>query len=330
MIALLSSPIRKTQPKSEETVVEMKKLGSQGPEISVVGYGAWEAGGDFWGPNESDEVVIAAIQAALESGMNWIDTAEIYGKGRSEELVGKAVSGRREDVHLFTKVAPRPEGSGFRRDQVREAIRASLRRLGTDHVDLYQLHWPDRSVPIEETWGAMAELQDEGLTRHIGLSNVGRATVELCLDLRHVDSVQNKLSLLHQDDRDDLLPSLAEWGVGYLAYSPLALGILTGGITKDTRFHPQDFRGGARGAVPEHFKPAKLAASLKRVEKLRPIAGRLGTTLAPLALRWVIEQAGVTAAIAGSRKAEHVRNNSTSGDLRIDRQTLEEIDRIFG
>jgi aryl-alcohol dehydrogenase-like predicted oxidoreductase len=309
--------------------MEMRKLGSHGPEISVIGYGAWEAGGDFWGPNESDEMVIAAIQAGLDSGMNWIDTAEVYGKGRSEELVGKAVSGRRDETFLFTKVAPRPEGTGFRPDQVKQAIQASLQRLATDHVDLYQLHWPDRSVSLEETWGAMAGLQDEGLALHIGLSNVTRSMVERCLDIRHVDSVQNRFSLLAQQDRDDLLPSLAEWGVGYLAFSPLGLGILTGAITKDTQFHPDDFRGGARGSVPENFKPRNLASNLSKVDKLRPTAKRLGTTLAPLALRWVVEQAGVTAAIAGSRKADHVRSNATAGDLRLDRQTLDEIDSIF-
>jgi aryl-alcohol dehydrogenase-like predicted oxidoreductase len=310
--------------------MEMRKLGSQGPEISVIGYGAWEAGGDFWGPNESEDMVIAAMQAAVESGMNWIDTAEVYGKGESEKLVGRALSDMRDRALVFTKLAPRPEGTGFRPDQVRKGIEASLERLGTDHVDLYQLHWPDRSVPLEETWAAMAEIQDEGLVRHIGLSNVNRAMVERCLDIRHVDSVQNKLSLIHQEDRDDLLASLAEWGVGYLAYSPLALGILSGGMTKETKFHPEDFRGGGRGSVPEDFKPQKLASSLTKVEKLRPIAERLGTTVAPLALRWVVEQTGVTAAIAGSRKADHVRSNATAGDLKQDRQTLEEIDRIFG
>lgn len=309
--------------------MEMRKLGSQGPEISVIGYGAWEAGGDFWGPNESDDMVIAAIQAGLDSGMNWIDTAEVYGKGHSEGLVGKAVSGRRDETFLFTKVAPRPEGTGFRPDQVKQALQASLQRLGTDHVDLYQLHWPDRSVPLEETWGAMAGLQDEGLALHIGVSNVSRSMVERCLDIRHVDCVQNQLSLLNQEDRDDLLPSLSEWGVGYLAYSPLGLGILSGAITKDTQFHPQDFRGGARGSVPENFKPRNLASNLSKVEKLRPIAKRLGTTLAPLALRWVVEQTGVSAAIAGSRKADHVRSNATAGDLRLDRQSLDEIDSIF-
>lgn len=309
--------------------MEMRKLGNQGPEVSVVGYGAWEAGGDFWGPNESDEAVLAAMRAAIDAGMSWIDTAEVYGEGRSERLVGQAVAGRRQEVLVFTKVAPRPGGSGFEPGQVKKAIRASLDRLGMEYVDLYQLHWPDRSVPLEDTWGAMAELMGDGLTRHIGVSNFNRALVERCLEIRHVDSVQNKFSLLRQEDRDDLLPWLHESGIGYLAYSPLGLGLLTGAITKETTFGDQDFRGAGRGEAPSDFRPPNLARILKRVDKLRPIADRLGTTVAPLALRWVVEQTGVTAAIAGSRKADHVRSNSTAGDLRLDRQTLEEIDAIF-
>ncbi|MGH2572946.1 MAG: aldo/keto reductase [Actinomycetota bacterium] len=309
--------------------MEMRKLGNQGPEVSVVGYGAWEAGGDFWGPNESDEAVLASMRAAMDSGMNWIDTAEVYGSGRSERLVGRAVEGRRQEVLIFTKVAPRPGGSGFESIQVKKAIRASLDRLGVEYVDLYQLHWPDRSVPLEDTWGAMAELVEDGSARHIGVSSFSRALVERCLEIRHVDSVQNKFSLLHQEDRHDLLPWLHENGIGYLAYSPLGLGLLAGAITKETTFGDQDFRGGGRGEVPRDFRPPDLARILKRVDKLRPIADRLGTTVAPLALRWVVEQTGVTAAIAGSRKADHVRSNSTAGDLRLDRQTLEEIDAIF-
>jgi len=309
--------------------MEVRKLGSQGPEISVVGYGAWEAGGDFWGPNESDDRVIAAIHAGLESGMSWIDTAEVYGKGRSEELVGQAIEGRRDELLVFTKVAPRPVGSGFRPDEVKKAIRASLQRLGTDHVDLYQLHWPSDDVAIEDTWAAMAELSDEGLTRHIGVSNFNRSLVERCTDIRHVDSVQNEFSLLHQDDRGDLLVTLQELGTGYLAYSPMALGMLTGAIKKDHQFHKQDFRGGARGDQPEYFRPENLERNLQLVERLREVAKRLGTGLAPVALRWVIEQPGVTAAIAGSRSADHVRNNATAGDLKVDRQTLEEIDAVF-
>jgi aryl-alcohol dehydrogenase-like predicted oxidoreductase len=309
--------------------MEMRKLGDHGPEVSVVGFGAWEAGGDFWGPNESDERVIAAVRAAMDAGMSWIDTAEVYGDGRSEELVGRALEGHRDQALIFTKVAPRPGGTGIRPEQVREALQRSIKRLGVDHVDLYQVHWPDRSVPIEETWAAVAELISDGLTRHVGVSNFDRSLIERCLAIHHVDSVQNKLSLLHPEDRGDLLPWLREAGVGYLAYSPLGLGLLTGAITADTAFHPGDFRGGGQGARPADFRPANLRRTIGRVERLRPIAARLGTSVGGLSLRWVLEQPGVTAAIAGSRNPEHVRSNATVGDLRLDPETLTEIDTIF-
>ena len=135
-----------------------RKLGAAGPEISVVGYGAWQAGGANWGDRSPDDDVIAAMRAAIDSGQTWIDTAEVYGKGRSEELVGRAIAGRRDDALLFTKVAPDDEGSGIRPDEIHSAIRASLRRLGTDRVDLYQVHWPDERIPVEETWAAMAQV----------------------------------------------------------------------------------------------------------------------------------------------------------------------------
>jgi aryl-alcohol dehydrogenase-like predicted oxidoreductase len=309
--------------------MEFRKLGAGGPEISVVGYGAWEAGGDFWGPNPSDESVIAAMRSALDAGMTWIDTAEVYGRGRSEELVGLALEGRRDQALVFTKVAPRPDGSGLRPEQIREGIERSLKRLQTDHVDLYQIHWPDRSVPVEETWGAMAALVTEGLTHYIGVSNFDRALLDRCLEVHHVDSVQNKLSLLHPEDRSDLLPRLQEAGIGYLAYSPLGLGLLTGTIGADTTFHTEDFRGGGRGARPADFRDANLRRTLARVDRLRPIAERAGTSVANLSLRWVIEQDGVTAAIAGSRNPDHVRANGEAGSLRLDDATRGEIDAIF-
>lgn len=310
--------------------MQTRRLGTTGPEISVVGYGAWEAGGDAWGPNESPDGVIRAIRTALEAGMTWVDTAEVYGRGTSEELAGRAVAGRRDDVLLFTKVAPEPEGTGFRPDQVRRAIQGSLGRLGTDRVDLYQLHWPDPGVPVEETWGAMGELQDEGLALHIGLSNVGADLLRRCEAVRHVESVQNELSLLVRDDRNEFLAAVQDVGAGYLAYSPLGLGLLTGAISADTQYHPQDFRGGTRGEVPEPFRPENLAGNLERVEKLRSVAERVGTRPAVVALRWVVQQPGVTAAIAGSRNPDHVRSNADAGSVVLDEATLAEVDAIFG
>lgn len=312
--------------------MEMRTLGTGGPEVSVVGYGAWEAGGTQWGPNESDDSVVEAMRAIFDAGINWIDTAEVYGKGRSEELVARAIEGRRDEVLVFTKVAPDEEGSGIRPEEIRAAIRGSLSRLRTDHVDLYQVHWPDDRIPVEDTWRAMAELVREGLARHIGVSNFDRALIERCLKIHPVASVQNKLSFLEQGDRDELLPWLAEGGIGYLAYGPLAFGLLTGGIRPETTFVEGDWRGAQRAGSKDEgegaFSPGNFERNLERVHRLRPIAERLDVSLSTLALRWAVEQRGVTAVIAGSRNPEHVRSNARAGSQRLDADTLAEIDAI--
>jgi len=184
--------------------METKRLGSSGPEMSVVGFGAWEAGkGAEWGEAPPDEQIIGAIRTVLETGINWIDTAEVYGDGTSEDLVGRAVAGRRDEVLIATKVAPATAGTGFRPDQVPEACRKSLKRLGTDRIDLYQLHWPDDTgVPIEETWGAMAQLVQEGLVGAVGVSNFDRELIERCQAIRHVDSLQQEFSMLALGHRE--------------------------------------------------------------------------------------------------------------------------------
>jgi aryl-alcohol dehydrogenase-like predicted oxidoreductase len=304
--------------------MEMRTLGDAGPQISVVGYGAWEAGGADWGPNRSDEDVIASIRAALDAGMTWIDTAEVYGQGRSEDLVARAVSGRRDDVLIFTKVAPDNEGSGIRPEEIRKAVRGSLRRLRTDRIDLYQIHWPDQSVPVEESWGTMTELVDDGLVQHIGVSNFDKPLLERCLALRHVDSCQNAFSLLEQDDRRELLPWLEGKGVGYLAYGPL-----TGALGPDTAFEDGDWRADEREEGEGLFASGTFERNLGRVEQLRAVSDRVGVPLAALALRWVVLQAGVTGAIAGSRNPRHVSTNATAGDLQLDARTLREIEAIF-
>ena len=308
--------------------MQTKPLGSHGPELSVVGFGAWEAGGEAWGPNPSDEEVVAAIRGALDAGINWIDTAELYGDGKSEELVGRAVEGRRDEVVIATKVAP--DGTGVRADEVRRACEASLKRLGTDRIDVYQIHWPSPDVPLEETWEAMAGLQDDGLVRWIGVSNYNREQIERCEAVRHVDSLQPHFSMLHPGNRD-VIRWCAERGVGVVAYGPLAFGLLTGAITTETTFDRSDWRSG-RGGVRYYgqmFAPGKIERSLAVVDGLRPIAERLGTTVAQLALAWTFHQEGVTSAIAGSRNAEHVRQNAGAGDVRLDSGTLDEIERLI-
>lgn len=300
------------------------RLGSNGPDISVIGYGSWEAGGTAWGPNESEDAVIGAMRAALDAGIDWIDTAEVYGDGVSERLVARAVAGRRNDVTIATKVAPISEGSGFRPDQVRSACDGSLGRLDVDHIDLYQLHWPDETgIPIEDTWGAMTELQDAGKVRFIGVSNFDRELIERCLTIRHVDSLQPEFSMLDRS-RADLIRWCGEQGIGVVSYGPLAYGLLTGAITHETTFAPGDWRGEERDGL---F--GDLEGSLAVVDRLRPVAEREGCTLAQLALAWNAAQPGVTSAIAGSRNPDHVRTNAGAGDVQLDAATLDEIDAIL-
>ena len=310
--------------------MKTRKLGSNGPEVSVVGYGSWEAGGDAWGPEVPDERTIEAIQTAVNSGINWVDTAEVYGGGRSEELVGRALQGH-DDVMVFTKVATANAGTGYKPEQVRAAAEGSLRRLGREVIDLFQIHWPSNEVPLEETWGAMAQLVDDGLVRYIGVSNFKRERIEVCEKIRHVDSLQPHFSMLHQEGRDDVFPFCESNGTGIITYGPLAYGLLTGALSKDTKFSEDDWRGGGHGMryYDQLFAGDKFHKNLDKVAELKPVADRLGITLAQLALAWVFHQKGVTGAIAGSRSPEHVKDNAGAGSVDLSPADLEEIDSIL-
>lgn len=306
-----------------------RRLGSRGPQISVIGYGAWEAGGMAWGPNPPDEETVDAMRAAFDVGVTWVDTAEIYGGGRSEELVAQAVAGR--DVLVFTKVAPKPAGSGFDGAGVRAGAEASLRRLGRDVIDVFQLHWPDGDIPIEETWEAMALLADDGLVRWIGVSNLSSELVERCERIRHVDSLQPQFSMLHRDGQDDLFGRCERAGTGIVAYGPLAYGLLTGAFDEGTVFSDDDWRSGQHGmsSYGELFAPGPFRRNLAIVEALRPLAERKGVTRAQLALAWVLHQPGVTAAIAGSRSPTHVRDNAGGGDVELTSSDLDAIEAVL-
>jgi len=295
--------------------------------MSVIGFGAWEAGGGSeWGQAPPEDQIVGAIAAIFDAGIDWIDTAEVYGKGRSEELVATAVGGRRDEILILSKVAPSPEGSGFRPEQVRQACEQSLRRLRTDRLDLYQLHWPDETgLPLEDTWGAMASLVEDGLVRHIGVSNFDQALIERCEAVRHVDSLQQEFSMLQQQDKD-LIRWCGEHGTGVLSYGPLAFGLLTGAITRETAFDKGDFRGGEES---DGLFGSGFERNLAIVERLRPIATRLGVSLAELALAWNVDQPGVTVAIAGSRNPEHVRSNAAAGDVELDDATRSELDAVL-
>ncbi|MBW3594061.1 MAG: aldo/keto reductase [Actinobacteria bacterium] len=310
--------------------MQKQRLGSQGPDVSVVGFGAWEAGGGIWG-DVPDDQTIEAMRVAVDAGITWIDTAEVYGNGRSEELVGRALQGL--DALVFTKVAPQGAGTGFRPEQVKDAARKSLGRLQRDVIDLYQLHWPDPSIPVEDTWGAMADLVDEGLVRYIGVSNFDRELIERCEKIRHVDSLQPHFSMLHQAGRYRFFPFCKENGTGVIAYGPLAGSLLTGTITMETEFDDSDWRSGktpgTAGYYQEFFAPGVKEKNLEKVERLKKVAERLGISMPQLALAWVFHQEGVTGAIAGSRSPSHVRDNAGAGTITLSANDLEEVDKIL-
>jgi aryl-alcohol dehydrogenase-like predicted oxidoreductase len=214
---------------------------------------------------------------------------------------------------------------------VRSAAEASLGRLGRERIDLLQLHWQDRKIPIEETWEAMASLVEDGLVRWIGVSNFGRKLIERCERIRHVDSLQPQFSMLMRKGRDDLIPFCDTNGTGVICYGPLAYGLLTGRFTKDTKFGKNDWRGGGHGVgyYKDLFAPGKFEDHIDVVEKLRPTAKQIGVSLPQLALAWALHQDGITGAIAGSRSADHVRDNAAAGDVTLEEKDLDEIESIL-
>jgi methylglyoxal reductase len=316
----------------EEGAMKTRELGVQGRRISVVGYGAWEAGGGYYGENPPDEEMIAAMRAGFDAGIDWVDTAEAYGAGRSEELVAIAIDGY-PDVAVATKVVMKPFGSGIDAAGIRAGAEASRRRLHRDTLELYQLHLPDPSVQVEESWEAMARLVEDGVVRHIGLSNFPLELVQRCERLHHVDTVQLHFSLLYRDDYQELQPFCEANKIAILAYGPLGFGVLTGTMTTETRFPNDDWRsGGVPVPVPLYeqiFAPGTFERHLAKVDALRPIAGRNDITLAQLALGWVVAQPGVTAAIAGSRSSARIRENAAAGSIDLTRAQLEEIDEAL-
>ena len=292
-----------------------RRLGRGGPEITSVGFGSWALSGSYvfgWGPADDDES-IAAIQHAADAGVNWIDTAAVYGYGRSEEVVGKAIKPYRagEDVLVFTKCGrnwyeTHPDiVFDLRPESIRFECEQSLRRLGVERIDLYQFHWPDprTGTPIEDSWATMGELVDEGKARWIGVSNFTVDLLERCEPIRHVDSLQPPLSLLNRHAREELIPWCARNGTGVIVYSPMASGLLTGAFdhARLERLAPDDWRRRA----PAFQEPA-FSATLALVERLRPVAERLGAGLPALAVAWALSVPGVTGAIVGARRPAQV------------------------
>jgi len=311
--------------------MDRREVGSSGVAISRIGLGGYELGPE---PDEEPDVAraVQVIETAIENGINWLDTSENYLETHNEEVIGAALAQVDDEFLVASKVAPRPGvtggGSGFRRDQVLSACRGSLQRLGRDHLDVYFLHWPDETgVPLEETWGAMAELAETGLVRAIGLSNYTIEDVERCHAQRPVDAVQVGLNLCYYHEE---LPSIArcgELGIAATIFEPLASGILSGKTLEQVRA-----AWPGRWRETDWYKEelgTKAEQNFAVVDGIRPIAQELGASVAQVALAWVLHQEGVTAAIAGSRSGGHMHENAGAAALALPGHVRDEIEQAI-
>ncbi|MDB5212752.1 MAG: aldo/keto reductase [Myxococcaceae bacterium] len=313
-----------------------RRLGTTDLEITTVGFGAWAIGGGGWaygwGPQD-DAGSIAAIRHAVSRGVNWIDTAAIYGLGHSEEVVGRALREMpsSERPFVFTKCGLLPNRKkpfdeperNLRPDSIRREVEASLRRLGVERIDLYQFHWPDAvGTPIEDSWNEMARLVDEGKVRAAGVSNFDVALLERAESVRHVDSVQPPFSLIRRDAAADVIPWAAAHRTGVIAYSPMQSGLLTDTFSAKrlAAMAADDWR--RRSAA---FMEPNLSRNLALREALRPIAERHGVTVSALAVAWTLAWPGVTGAIVGARSPEQVDGWIAAGSLDLDGSDLAEI-----
>ena len=314
----------------------MRPLGTSGLEITTVGFGAWAAGGGGWsygwGPQDDTES-IAAIRRALTLGVNWIDTAAVYGLGHSEEVVGQLLRslGSKDRPLIFTKCGlvwsdadrmASPEQT-LQPASIRRECEASLRRLGIERIDLYQFHWPDESgAVIEDSWAEMGKLIDAGKVRLGGVSNFSVSLLERCEAVRHVDSLQPPFSMIQRGAGGDVIPWCARHGTGVIVYSPMQTGILTDGFDAERvrRMAADDWRRNA-----SEFQSPRLEKNLVLRDALRPIAARHSTTVSAVAIGWVLAWPGVTGAIVGARSAAQVDGWIGGATLRLSQADLDEI-----
>jgi aryl-alcohol dehydrogenase-like predicted oxidoreductase len=313
--------------------MKARQLGNADMQITPIGFGTWAIGGGGyqfgWGPQD-DEQSIAAIHHALDLGINWIDTAAVYGLGHAEEIVGRALKNRTERPYVFTKCSrvwnDNGEISGnLKAQSIRRECEASLRRLQTEVIDLYQMHWPDPEQDIEEGWEAMAKLQQEGKVRYIGVSNFNVSQMQRIIKIAPISSLQPPFSLIHREVEQEILPFCQEHHIGVIVYSPMMSGLLTGTMTRDRiKKLPED---DWRKRDPE-FQEPRLSRNLALVEKLGEIAYMHGRTTGEVAIAWTLAHPGVTAAIVGARHPSQVDGIIGAAEFRLTNSELQEIEKF--
>ncbi len=310
--------------------MQTRALGNSDLHLTPLGIGAWAIGGGGWkfgwGPQD-DADSIAAIHAGLDAGLNWIDTAAIYGLGHSEEVVGRAVKSHGSKPYIFTKCERTWDEQGniipcLKADSIKRECEASLRRLGVDVIDLYQIHWPQPDEDVEEGWGAVAELQKEGKVRWIGVSNFSVDQLKRAHAIAPLTSLQPPYSILSPEIEDGQLPYVAEHNIGVLAYSPMKSGLLTGKMTAEriAQMPADDFRKNT-----PHFQEPKLSRNMALVELLRAMGARHGRSPGEVAIAWALRRPEVTAAIVGLRSKAQVDGVIGAAEFRLTADEVAEI-----
>jgi len=314
--------------------MQTRQLGNSDLKIAPVGYGAWAIGGPGWQfawGSQDDSDSVAAIHRALELGVNWVDTAAVYGLGHSEEVVGKALKGwSGAKPYVFTKCGLRWDSKGetqivLRPDSIRQEVEDSLRRLAVDVIDLYQIHWPPSpdSPELEEAWSTMADLKREGKVRWIGVSNFNVKQLRRAKAIAPITSLQPPYSLIHRQVEEDILPYCLREGIGVIVYSPMASGLLSGAMTREraAKLPKDDWRS----SHPD-FREPRLSQNLAVVEKLGEIGNRHGRTPGEVAIVWVLRNPAVTGAIVGARSARQADGVMRAGELRLSDKETNEIE----
>jgi aryl-alcohol dehydrogenase-like predicted oxidoreductase len=307
--------------------MDRRTLGTEGLEVSQQGLGCMGMSA-WYGPTDAEES-IATIHRALELGITLLDTADVYGQGDNEELVGRAIAGRRDDVVLATKFGNRWFDDGSRTIDgtpayVSEAIEASLRRLNVDHVDLYYQHRVDANTPIEETVGAMAELVRAGKVKHIGLSEAGPETIRRANAVHPITALQSEWSLWSRDPEGEVLSTVRELGIGFVAYSPLGRGFLAGRFASPDELSDDDFRRNHPRMRDENFEQNRRLA-----QRVRELAADKGCTAAQLALAWVLSRGEDVVPIPGTKRRTYLEQNAAASDVELTEDELRELDEAF-
>lgn len=315
--------------------MKTRQLGKNGPEITEIGLGAWAIGGSWhygWG-EQDDQASIDTIRQSLDDGVNWVDTAAVYGLGHGEEVVGRALQDRRQEVFLATKCGLRWDDRGrvvnnLHPASIRRECEDSLRRLGTDFIDLYQIHWPHKAMPVDESWGQMVRLIEEGKVRYIGVSNFDVELLEACHKIHPVTSLQPPYSMVKRDIEAEILPWCLQHGVGVIHYSPMQSGLLTGKFSTDflNTLAEDDWR---RKQNNPYFSDPLFSAIIEFVAQLKPLADFYQKSLAQLAVAWTLMHPATSAAIVGARTREQARQNIGGSGWEISAEDMATIEMVY-